>query len=293
MLAKRLARGGLGLSGGALAAVLSQGAASAGVPASVVSSTIQVAGLFAAGPAAAKGLISAKVLALAEGVRKTMLLTKLKAATAVLLAVGLLGAGLGAGGSVCRTQAAVAAPAPRQNNPQPVKVCEERPAREKESKRATDELPEGRKRRMLRWRIHFDTKDGNDYAKQLEALGAILAVPADRPGKHRIIRDLSRRPAQGSVEDLARMQRIWFVENDSRSVRALSKALGLRPVPPLIVVFFPQYIEDELVRKELAFAKRKEGEIEETTFRFFRTRAGFRIKAVSQKVKEGRAEGDG
>jgi RNA polymerase sigma factor (sigma-70 family) len=285
LLAKRLARGGLGLSGAALPAVLSHSAASAGVPTSVVSSTIKVACLFAAGQAAAQGLISVKVVALADGVRKAMLLSKLKVATAVLLAVGVLGAGLGAGGFVCRTQAAVAGQAARQNDPQPVRVSEERPDRDKKSKKASAELPEGRKRRLLRWRISFDTKDGNDYAKQLEALGTILAVPTERPGKHRVIRDLSKRPVEARVEDLARMERIFWVESDPRSIRALSKALGLRPVPRLIVVLFPQYIEDELLRKELAFAKRKEGDIEETTFRFFRTRTGFRIKAVSQRAK--------
>ena len=78
MLAKRLARHGLAVSGGALAAVLSQKAASAGVPTSVVSSTIKAASLFAAGQAAATGAISVKVAALTEGVLKTMLLTKLK-----------------------------------------------------------------------------------------------------------------------------------------------------------------------------------------------------------------------
>src|SRR5260370_216146 len=52
MLAKRLARHGLAVSGGALAAVLSQSTASASVPTSVVSSTIKAASLFAAGQAA-------------------------------------------------------------------------------------------------------------------------------------------------------------------------------------------------------------------------------------------------
>ena len=78
MLAKRLARRGVGLSGGALAAVLSQNAASAGVPASVVSSTIKAASLLAAG-SDGTGVISAKVAALTEGVLKAMLMTKLKA----------------------------------------------------------------------------------------------------------------------------------------------------------------------------------------------------------------------
>jgi RNA polymerase sigma factor (sigma-70 family) len=93
MLAKRLARHGLSVSGGVLAFVLSQNLASAGVPTSVVSSTIKAASLFAAEQTAAAGLISIKVAALTEGVLKTMLLTKLKIPTAALLIAGVLGAG--------------------------------------------------------------------------------------------------------------------------------------------------------------------------------------------------------
>jgi uncharacterized protein (TIGR03067 family) len=85
MLAKRLARHGLAVSGGSLAAVLSQNGASAGVPTSVVSATIQAATLYAAGPTGAAGVISAKVAALTEGMLKTMLLTKLKTVIALLL----------------------------------------------------------------------------------------------------------------------------------------------------------------------------------------------------------------
>jgi RNA polymerase sigma factor (sigma-70 family) len=87
MLAKRLARRGIALSGGALAAMLSQNVASAGVPNVVVLSTIKAASLFAAGQAATAGLVSAKVAALTEGVLRSMSLTKLKIATAVLLLV--------------------------------------------------------------------------------------------------------------------------------------------------------------------------------------------------------------
>jgi uncharacterized protein (TIGR03067 family) len=86
MLAKRLARHGLAVSGGALAVVLPKNVASAGVPASVVSATIKAASLFAAGKAAT-GAISVKVSALTEGVLKTMLLHKL---TAMKVLVGML-----------------------------------------------------------------------------------------------------------------------------------------------------------------------------------------------------------
>jgi RNA polymerase sigma factor (sigma-70 family) len=93
MLAKRLTRSGLAISGGVVATVLSQQAASASVPPSVASETIQAASYFAAGQAAAAGAISATAVALAEGVLKAMLLTKLKVATAVLLVLTFFGAG--------------------------------------------------------------------------------------------------------------------------------------------------------------------------------------------------------
>jgi RNA polymerase sigma factor (sigma-70 family) len=92
-LARRLARHGLSVAGGALAALLSENVGSAGAPASLVSSTIQAASLFAAGRAA-PGMISAKVAALTKGVLQSMLLTKLKTATAVLLVLTLAGTGV-------------------------------------------------------------------------------------------------------------------------------------------------------------------------------------------------------
>jgi RNA polymerase sigma factor (sigma-70 family) len=89
MLAKRLTQRGVTLSGGSLAAVLLQKAASASAPISVLSSTIKAATLLASGSAAAAGQVSVTVASLAEGVVKTMLVSKLKVATAVLLAAGI------------------------------------------------------------------------------------------------------------------------------------------------------------------------------------------------------------
>jgi RNA polymerase sigma factor (sigma-70 family) len=94
LLAKRLARHGLAVSGGALAAVLSQKAASADVPISLVFSTIKAASMLAAGQAAAPGVISVKVAALTEGVMKSMLLTKLKIPLALVVALAITGTGV-------------------------------------------------------------------------------------------------------------------------------------------------------------------------------------------------------
>jgi RNA polymerase sigma factor (sigma-70 family) len=119
MLAKRLAQRGVALSGGALAAVLSQTGASAGVPNAVVSATIRAASLAAGGQASAAGVVSPKVAVLTEGVLKTMFLDKLKAVIAVVLVLGFLVTG--ASVETYRTVAAQSAtPAPP--------IAEERPA---------------------------------------------------------------------------------------------------------------------------------------------------------------------
>jgi RNA polymerase sigma factor (sigma-70 family) len=92
MLAKRLPRHGLEMSGAALAVVLAQKTASASVPASVLSSTIQAATLVAASHGTSAG-ISGKVVTLITGVLKTMSVNKITVATTVLLALSFLTAG--------------------------------------------------------------------------------------------------------------------------------------------------------------------------------------------------------
>jgi RNA polymerase sigma factor (sigma-70 family) len=96
LLAKRLARHGLAMSGGALGVMLAQQAASAGVPAAVVATTMQAASLCAAGQAAMAGVISSQVAALTKGVLTAMLMTRIKIALVGFLVMGALGIGLGA-----------------------------------------------------------------------------------------------------------------------------------------------------------------------------------------------------
>lgn len=100
MLAKRLARHSLAVSGGALAGLLSQQMASACVPPSVASSTLKAVTLVAAGQAGAAGAISVKVAAFAQGVTSAMFLNKVKTCVlAVLLTlVGVGGGAIALGG---------------------------------------------------------------------------------------------------------------------------------------------------------------------------------------------------
>jgi WD40 repeat protein len=95
MLAKRLTRRGIAFSGGSVAAGLTETASSAGVPASVVTSTIKAASLLATRNT--KAAIPVKVIDLTEGVIKAMMITKLKrlgSALFLILGVAALGGGL-------------------------------------------------------------------------------------------------------------------------------------------------------------------------------------------------------
>jgi RNA polymerase sigma factor (sigma-70 family) len=92
---KRLLRRGLTLPAALLAVGLSSSASSAPVPALLVHSTAQAALRFAASKTVIGRVVSSQVAALVEGGLKTMLMTKLKLATALLLAMSALtGAGL-------------------------------------------------------------------------------------------------------------------------------------------------------------------------------------------------------
>jgi RNA polymerase sigma factor (sigma-70 family) len=128
LLAKRLTQRGVVISA-SVAAVLLAGSASA--PPALVASTIKAASRLAAGPA--KGVVSAKVAALTEGVIKTMFATKIKSVLAVVLVVATLASAVG---MIYQTQAAEPPkdaqkkaeekPVPADPTPQPAKTDRER-----------------------------------------------------------------------------------------------------------------------------------------------------------------------
>ena len=103
LLGKRLARRGLAVPAGLLAATLTSQAASMSLPPPLVGSTVKAALLVAAGKSAVAAAVSLKVVALTEGALKTMLLTKLKIAAAATLLATLI---IGGAGLIYQTQAA-------------------------------------------------------------------------------------------------------------------------------------------------------------------------------------------
>jgi len=96
LLRTRLVRRGLGPAAVLVTAAWPAPNAFACLPASMVSSTVKAASLFAAGQTAGVGLISAKAAALTEGVLRTMLLSKIKVAVVITLVIGALGIGASA-----------------------------------------------------------------------------------------------------------------------------------------------------------------------------------------------------
>jgi hypothetical protein len=143
-----------------------------------------------------------------------------------------------------------------------------------------------RVKRKLRWVINFSTIDGSDYLKQLEVLGAKLAVPL-KTEKYLLINDLSKPAKMDTVDDLSKLDLIWWTDDSAKSVEGLTKALKLKETPDKIIAFFPKEFEDRLAKMELAFAE-KNGhksieEVGETVFAVKRVE-GKQVKSKYQPV---------
>jgi RNA polymerase sigma factor (sigma-70 family) len=117
LLARRLAQRGVTVTAAGLALFFSHNVGSAAVPATLVAATVKAGTLYAAGSSLAEGAIAASVTVLAEGVIKTMVIMKLKAVAACLLAFCLLTVGLGLSWHGTWVADAHAAPVPSKPDP--------------------------------------------------------------------------------------------------------------------------------------------------------------------------------
>lgn len=103
-----------------------------------------------------------------------------------------------------------------------------------------------------RMQLTFNTRGGDDYLRQLAGLGAILAVQ-QADGKYIVFRSLNARPMRGKVEDVSKINRIYWVDANPTTVQQLSQIMGFRQPPVAIVAFFPETLEEELKAKERAY----------------------------------------
>jgi hypothetical protein len=122
-----------------------------------------------------------------------------------------------------------------------------------------------RGRRVMRWEMVFNTTDAKNYLLQLDALGAVIAIP-DRNAKLMTIRNIRERPAHPQYEDVKAMNRIFWTDDRRESCQSVAEELKLDIIPSVIVAFFPVELEQELLKKELAFRGRKEEDIAMTRF---------------------------
>jgi RNA polymerase sigma factor (sigma-70 family) len=171
-LRDRLTRRGVTLTAGALAAALAGEAAAA--PGTLVRAAVRAAALAAAGKSLA-GAVSPEAAALVEGVVRAMLLTKVKAAAAVVLGVALLGGG---GGMLTyRTVAGEPGAAPQESAPP---AQDRRAAPQGEEKlRALLEQKETEIRR-LRDRMAALEEQLKEQTRQLEYANLLKQAQAER-----------------------------------------------------------------------------------------------------------------
>src|SRR5262249_31459970 len=141
-----------------------------------------------------------------------------------------------------------------------------------------------RVKRTLRWVMVFDTYNGDDYARQLAGLKAILAIPREN-NQYAVIHDLNQRPAQLRNEDIEQIKRIYWVDEKRESITPLCMALGIRPVPDHVVAFSPEELEKKLLKVELQYRARREDEIYEPRFKVRKTASGYEPIVIEQKAK--------
>jgi hypothetical protein len=143
-----------------------------------------------------------------------------------------------------------------------------------------------REKRQLRWTMIFNTRDGGDYLRQLNGLGAILAVPGP-DGQYLVIRDLMKRPVDMKPEELSTLDRIYWIDDRPQSVMSLARSLGLSLKPDHVAAFFPQQLEKQLLDLELKRLPRgrSEDEIMETKFQILPRGGGYDPVVVDQKLK--------
>jgi hypothetical protein len=150
-------------------------------------------------------------------------------------------------------------------------------------------------KRTLRWALTFNTKDGKDYLNQLAGLGAMVALPVQgEKEEFLLIRDL-KQPHKAAVEDISKVDRIYWIDDRAASVAPLLSALPKYPnaqKPEYIVAFFPKELEKRLSELELQLAKkdknfRTEDQIHETKFRVVTSKEkGVEVQIVKVQLIE-------
>jgi hypothetical protein len=131
--------------------------------------------------------------------------------------------------------------------------------------------------RAHRWQVNFTVAGPEDHLRQFAGLGAILAVP-DADGRYHVYRELSRRPLVGRVEDISKIDRIWFIDAKAETVTAIARLLGMPGQPAKLIAFFPQKLEQEMATLESDSYPGRNKTNEKIVFQVVRRGEGYRVK---------------
>lgn len=150
-----------------------------------------------------------------------------------------------------------------------------------------------REKRMLRWAMLFRPQSPKHYVAQLRGLGAILAFPIAGTNDHKVVRDLSARPARLLAEDITQLHRIYWYDNNPDSVAQVMNVLGIRlpAMPDYFIAFMPEEVEKKLYEREDAYLKSHyrgatEDDITETKFRLVERGETVEPQVSELKVKK-------
>ncbi len=136
--------------------------------------------------------------------------------------------------------------------------------------------------RNKRWVMSFSTIGGQDYLRQLSALGAIV-VAEFTDGTRIMYSKLDASPVPAESIDPQIYNRMVWVDDRPGAISELAGAMGIERTPSAMRVYFPTSIEVELLKKELSHKGKKEEEIHSTVFRVFSQGKGYRIVVSEQK----------
>jgi uncharacterized protein (TIGR03067 family) len=172
MLAKRLSRRGVVVSGVGLGALVFAQAASAGLPMAVACSTIKTATLVALGQEVAAA-VSPRVVTLITGVTKAMFRSKIKSLLATALVLGLALGGFGVGAGLLRGPSAVALQSERggQGDPPVLTSTQEENKQAPEKQGEKPNPPAANAKRDMAnlqgsWRVVGVEEQGNKIAEE-------------------------------------------------------------------------------------------------------------------------------
>ena len=145
--------------------------------------------------------------------------------------------------------------------------------------------------RSLRWVLRFKTTSGRDYLNQLKALNAVVVVPigSDKSSAYVFKPHELDNPKPGNLvteaEWKALAQQIQFCDFKRDSATAVGEALGLNFTPAAFWAFFPQELEKELAKKEVAYRNRRPEDVAETVFQVTVREGKYELFVIEQKVK--------